>query len=98
MTNRCGVTTSPARTQALRGKRGFLTTVQIVTIREFRFTTAPDITVLVALDDQQMWRYDESGQDSGTAWKERVFDDSSDRNNQGIPFYDCAGHHGPGRP
>ncbi|PYX63462.1 MAG: hypothetical protein DMG78_31665 [Acidobacteria bacterium] len=48
-----------------------------ITIREFRFTTAPDITVLVALDDQQMWRYDESGQDSGTAWKERVFDDSS---------------------
>src|SRR2546429_6527184 len=47
------------------------------TIREFRFTTAPDITVLLAIDNQQMWRYDESGQDLGAAWKERVFDDSS---------------------
>ena len=48
-----------------------------ITIREFRFTTAPDITVLVALDDQQMWRYDESGQDLGAAWKEKALDDSS---------------------
>jgi hypothetical protein len=31
---------------------------------------------LVALDDKTTWRYDRSGQDLGTAWREKAFDDS----------------------
>jgi hypothetical protein len=32
---------------------------------------------LVAIDDKSTWRYDRTGRDLGTAWKEKVFDDSS---------------------
>ena len=47
------------------------------TTREFSFTMAPVITVLVALDEHTTWRYDESGQDLGSAWTQRGFDDRS---------------------
>lgn len=48
-----------------------------LTTREFSFTTAPGLKVLVAVDDKQMWRYDDSGKDWGAAWKDREFDDSA---------------------
>ena len=48
-----------------------------VTTREFSFTMAPVMTVLIALDDRTTWRYDESGQDLGSAWTQHGFDDSS---------------------
>jgi len=48
-----------------------------VTTREFGFTTAPEITALVAIDDKQLWRYNDTGQDPGPMWKEPGFDDSS---------------------
>ncbi|MBI4663479.1 MAG: hypothetical protein HY735_32155 [Verrucomicrobia bacterium] len=35
-------------------------------------TTVP----LVAIDDKSVWRYDRSGQDLGTAWREKNFDDT----------------------
>ncbi|MDO8632897.1 MAG: beta galactosidase jelly roll domain-containing protein, partial [Phycisphaerales bacterium] len=31
---------------------------------------------LLAIDDKTVWRYDRSGQDLGTAWREKSFDDS----------------------
>lgn len=31
---------------------------------------------LVAVDDKTVWRYDRSGQDLGTAWRDKAFDDS----------------------
>lgn len=48
-----------------------------VTATDFRFTTAPDLKVILAIDDKQLWRYDDSGKDLGAAWKEKNFDDSS---------------------
>jgi hypothetical protein len=44
-----------------------------VTTNEFSFTTRPEFTILFAIDDRQMWRYDRSGLDLGTAWKERIY-------------------------
>ncbi len=34
------------------------------------------VATLVAIDDKTTWRYDRTGQDLGTAWKEKIFDDS----------------------
>ncbi|MBI4661550.1 MAG: Ig-like domain-containing protein [Verrucomicrobia bacterium] len=48
-----------------------------VTTNQFTFTTRPLGTMLVAIDDKQIWRYDRSGADLGTAWKEKIFNDNS---------------------
>ncbi len=42
----------------------------------FSFTARPDFTVLFGIDDVQMWRYENSGTNLGTAWKEKNFDDN----------------------
>jgi hypothetical protein len=34
-------------------------------------------SIIVAIDDKTMWRYDRSAQDLGTAWKEKAYNDSS---------------------
>ncbi|MBI4661549.1 MAG: hypothetical protein HY735_22230 [Verrucomicrobia bacterium] len=40
--------------------------------------TGPTTTnTLVAIDDKQMWRYENSGADLGTTWKDKTFNDSS---------------------
>ncbi len=48
-----------------------------VTTNTFSFTTRPDFIVLFAIDDLQQWRYENTGTNLGTAWKETSFDDSA---------------------
>ncbi|PYL00170.1 MAG: hypothetical protein DME19_06075, partial [Verrucomicrobia bacterium] len=48
-----------------------------LTTNEFSFTVAPDIDVLIGINQTQQWRYNASGSDLGTAWKETNFNDSS---------------------
>jgi hypothetical protein len=51
-----------------------------LTTNSFSFTTAPNVASslpLVRIDDVQIWRYDRSGTDMGTAWKEKVFNDTA---------------------
>lgn len=45
--------------------------------RDYSFKTAPEIQVLFAIDEQQIWRYLDSGDDLGTGWREPDFDDSA---------------------
>ena len=48
-----------------------------VTTNDFSFTTRANTTTLFAIDDKQAWKYDRSGTDLGTAWKEKSFNDSA---------------------
>ncbi|PYX63461.1 MAG: hypothetical protein DMG78_31660, partial [Acidobacteria bacterium] len=48
-----------------------------VTTNEFSFIVAPDIDVLIGVNQIQQWRYNQAGSDLGAAWKEMKFDDSS---------------------
>lgn len=34
-------------------------------------------TILIAIDDKQKWRYENTGKDLGTAWKDKTFNDSA---------------------
>jgi hypothetical protein len=44
---------------------------------DYSFVTAPTMVPLVAIDDTTLWRYEDSGTDLGTAWKEKNYDDSA---------------------
>jgi len=48
-----------------------------VTTKDFSFTTRPVTVKLFAIDDVQVWKYDRSGADLGTAWKERIYTNDS---------------------
>lgn len=37
----------------------------------------PDLKRLIAIDDKQMWRYQDTGTDLGTAWRDKGFNDSA---------------------
>lgn len=52
-------------------------TPAVVTTKDYSFTTQVDTKVIFGVDDTTMWRYDRSGTDLGTAWKEKSFNDSS---------------------
>jgi hypothetical protein len=43
----------------------------------FSFKTRANTATLVKIDDVQIWKYDRSGTDLGTAWKEKAFNDSA---------------------
>lgn len=47
-----------------------------VTTKEYSFSTKGG-TMLLAIDDNTKWRYDRSGLDLGTAWKEKSYNDSA---------------------
>ena len=48
-----------------------------VSPNDFVLATRATTTTLVAIDDKQVWKYDRSGTDLGTAWKEKTFNDSA---------------------
>ncbi len=48
-----------------------------MTTKDFSFTTRPVTVKLFAIDDVQVWKYDRSGADLGTAWKERIYTNDS---------------------
>ena len=47
-----------------------------VTTQALTFRVVPTYTVLFGIDDTKMWRYENSGTDLGTSWREKNFDDS----------------------
>jgi len=75
----------PESTTAVKLEFSDDATLPELTIREFRFTTQPDITMLVPTDGSLAWRYDDSGADRGTAWKEKSFDDIAWKS--GLPLF-----------
>ncbi len=44
---------------------------------DYSFVSKPTLVTLLAIDDRTMWRYDRSGNDLGTVWKEKSFNDSA---------------------
>ncbi|MBI4664456.1 MAG: DNRLRE domain-containing protein [Verrucomicrobia bacterium] len=52
-------------------------TPPLTSTNDFSFTTRGTTVTLVAIDDKQVWRYDRTGRDLGTAWKEKNYNDSS---------------------
>lgn len=48
-----------------------------VTTNQYSFTTKSDLINLVAIDDKTPWRYNVSGSDLGTVWKEKNYDDGA---------------------
>lgn len=48
-----------------------------VTTRDFSFRVEPTYDVIFGIDEQKTWKYMNTGQNLGTAWKEKNFDDSS---------------------
>jgi hypothetical protein len=55
-----------------------------------QFTFSTEEQLLVGINDTQMWRYENNGNDLGTAWKEKNFDDSGWLNQNGEPAIGAA--------
>lgn len=58
-------------------KLTFSDDAEAATTREYSFRVEPEIRILLAINDTQMWRYDNTGVDLGDAWKEKNFNDSA---------------------
>jgi hypothetical protein len=62
--------------QVVTGKIEFTDSSGQARSQDFTFTTEPTIVVLFGIDDTRMWRYLNTGEDAGTAWRQKTFDDS----------------------
>jgi hypothetical protein len=48
-----------------------------VNVTDYTFHVEPTFNVVFAIDDNKTWRYENTGKNLGTAWKEKTFNDSA---------------------
>jgi hypothetical protein len=63
--------------QVINAKIEFTDTAGAVRSQDFTFTIEATYEVIFGIDDTRMWRYLNTGEDAGTAWREKAFDDST---------------------
>jgi hypothetical protein len=63
--------------QVINARIEFTDTAGTVRSQDFTFTIEATYEVIFGIDDTRMWRYLNTGEDAGTAWREKAFDDSA---------------------
>ncbi|HYE33684.1 MAG TPA: hypothetical protein VEH27_19850 [Methylomirabilota bacterium] len=70
-------TTPYAPDSTVTAKVTFADTAGNVTTRDLSFSIEPTYTVILGVNETQMWRYENTGANLGTTWKDKNFNDSA---------------------